>query len=623
MNTQNKSIFKFLSWLNISQKGMVLVMVPLFFEFCFIGALGFLLFSAEQEIGRIHRAQQAILGVHDTKLAIAECVAFLGSDDSLGDFSALERLTYLSKKLSKPLVDPKDFPELSEVIKAASVPKSDMKAVADAMIAAITDPSVAEKDRRNKLMEFTRKNKTAILQIVFEMKPLDDRTFEIESTMDAKEPEEQQKFQNNLMMVVTGGVLLSWVLSLLVGWGVTNNIFGRLQEIAYNAQRISWWEALPAAQEGTDEIAQLDSVLHESGEILKYIHQKEYAILENAASLICSLDSRFKFLEVSSSITPILEMQPEDVIGMSFFSLLRADVLEKTRLEFEQLTAANDKREIETIIRRKDRSYIECMCTVSWSAEKKQYFCVIHDVTQQKSVERLKQHLISIVSHDLRAPLTAVLINLGIMMDGKRGPVSEKVMAELKKSEKSLTRLMALVNDLLELEKLGLGKEEIEKECISAASVCRQAREALESLATRSNVRIQNPYGDAAILGNENRLVQVVVNLLSNAIKFSPPESVIKFSINSKNNMVEIGVADEGPGIPPEEQALIFERFHQGKLQPEDQGKTTKSTGLGLAIVKSLVKAHGGECGVECGNERGSRFWIRIPEFIDPLEETT
>src|SRR5262249_9444941 len=154
-------------------------------------------------------------------------------------------------------------------------------------------------------------------------------------------------------------------------------------------------------------------------------------------------------VEASSSITPMLQLEPSDVVGMSFLTLLRADVLEQTRLRFEEVSNTRQKAEIDTIIRRKDRNYLECMCTVNWSEEKKQFFCVIHDVTQQKNIERLKRHLISIVSHDLRAPLTAVLLNLGMMLEGKRGEVPEKVEKELKKSEQSLNRLMALVNDLL------------------------------------------------------------------------------------------------------------------------------------------------------------------------------
>ena len=526
MNTDKKSSFGFLSRLSIAQKGMVLVMVPLFFEFCFIAALASLLISAEQDMQKLRKTRECVLAIHEIKNVMTQSISIIASGDNSGQNADVKEIIRLRDRLKKPLmtgITPEEFPELKDVMKAAELPKAGALSIMNEIVDKVCVPGMPEQVRRKRLVDYARKNKPAILQFAFEMGPLNNQLLEIEGQIAKEEPEEVRRFQSNLMMLVAGGVLLSAAVSVAVGVLITRNIFSRLEETAESAQLISRWQPLPAMQEGTDEIAQLDMVLHESSETLNYTRQKELTILDNAASLICSVDSRLKFLDASRRVEDMLQIAPDEIVGMSLLSLLRTDVVEQTRLKFEQLMMSGGTDEIETIMRRTDRSYIECKCTVSWSPEKKQFFCVIHDITQRKSIERLKRHLISIVSHDLRAPLTAVLINIGLMMEGKRGEVSESVSKELTKSEQSLNRLMALVNDLLELEKLGLGKETLEKDCISAAHVCRQAKEALESLASQSNIRIQNPIGDAAILGNENRLVQVMVNLLSNAIKFSPP----------------------------------------------------------------------------------------------------
>lgn len=602
---------------------MVLVMVPLFFEFCFIAALAALLIPAEQDIKRVMKAKDAMIATYRSEHLALETVALVAGESTLEEGVELDRLYKLMDRLQEPLVDisESDYPELAELTAAIEFPKKEMQRILQAAIDAIKDPTLDRESRHSRFRRVFRRNKASIFQLTSDISQIDSRLMEIEGYVARLAPEESRNFQRNLAILVTIGLIGSFVLSISIGLSIINNIFDRLRIIASNAQMLSFFQPLPAMLSGSDEIARLDRVLHESSDALNYLRQKESVILDNAANLICSFDANLRFLEVSRSALPMLQMQPGDVVGMSFLALLRADQVEKSRLAFEQVSTSGQDSEIETIIRRKDRSFIECLCSVSWSPSKRQYFCVIHDISAQKSIERMKQHLVSIVSHDLRAPLTSVLMNLGMLTEGKKGPVSDRVLVELRKSEQSLHRLMSLVNDLLELEKFGLGKEEIEKECISAAEFCKQAREALESLATRSKVKIQGPVGDAAVIGNHNRLVQVVVNLLSNAIKYSPENSTVEISLATKNKFVEISIKDQGPGIPAEERALIFERFHQGKLQPDGQAKTTKSTGLGLAIVKSLVRAHGGECGVECGAEGGSRFWFRVPEFEDAMED--
>jgi signal transduction histidine kinase len=107
------------------------------------------------------------------------------------------------------------------------------------------------------------------------------------------------------------------------------------------------------------------------------------------------------------------------------------------------------------------------------------------------------------------------------------------------------------------------------------------------------------------------------MNLISNAIKFSPKDSVIVFDVKTVDDFVEIGISDTGPGIAPEQQTFIFNRFQQAGIAP---GKAVKSTGLGLAIVDAIIKEHGGSTGVESVVGKGSRFWVRVPRMIDDEE---
>jgi signal transduction histidine kinase len=171
---------------------------------------------------------------------------------------------------------------------------------------------------------------------------------------------------------------------------------------------------------------------------------------------------------------------------------------------------------------------------------------------------------------------------------------------------------MELIGDLLDLEKLDSGKLVLQPACASAYDICSAAKDAVEHFAQRQQIKLIMPEGDAAIYGDERRLIQVVINLLSNAIKFSPRGANVSMKIAPAGNLVEISVIDQGAGIPEQDQEVIFERFRQSTSKT-DSG--VKGTGLGLAIVKAIGEAHNGQVGVESKLGEGSRFWMKLPAF--------
>lgn len=215
------------------------------------------------------------------------------------------------------------------------------------------------------------------------------------------------------------------------------------------------------------------------------------------------------------------------------------------------------------------------------------------------------------VSHDLRSPLSSVGVSLALLLDGKRGPLSERAQRLLKNAQSSSQKLTTLVNDLLELEKLESSCLDLELTAVSASDACASAKESIQTLADQAQVTVRGPAGDALILADARRIVQVLINLLSNAIKFSPPKSTVTISLaRHEAGQVDIRIADEGPGIPFEHQALIFDKFQQSRAI---SSVPVKSTGLGLAIVKAIAEAHHGSVGVESDGTNGSVFWVRLP----------
>ncbi len=222
-----------------------------------------------------------------------------------------------------------------------------------------------------------------------------------------------------------------------------------------------------------------------------------------------------------------------------------------------------------------------------------------------------KQELMQMVAHDLRTPLTSIQASLSLMSLGILGELPEKAVKQVDVAEKSSSRLISLINDLLDIEKLEAGKMQMDPSDIELAPVIQSGVEAVEEFAHQRKVSIDVKPTDARLHADGDRLVQVLVNLLSNAIKYSPEDGVVTIeTIAGVGPMIEVRIIDQGRGVPAKFKEAIFQRFQQVDIS---DSKEKKGTGLGLPICKAIVEAHGGKIGVESEPGQGSTFWFRIP----------
>jgi signal transduction histidine kinase len=236
---------------------------------------------------------------------------------------------------------------------------------------------------------------------------------------------------------------------------------------------------------------------------------------------------------------------------------------------------------------------------------------VFHDMANALAeANRKKQELVAMVSHDLRTPLTSVQAALTLLGAGAMGELSDKAQKQVYIAEQSTTRLINLINDLLDLEKMESGKFQLNIVEASASVIIDRSVEAVEALAADHNITIETPDADLYVLADRERMVQVVVNLLSNAIKFSPDGSKIVVELLDQSDWVVLRVIDQGRGVPEKFKDAIFERFQQ--VERAD-GEAGKGTGLGLPICKAFVEAQGGTISVESTEGKGSTFSVRLP----------
>jgi PAS domain S-box-containing protein len=234
------------------------------------------------------------------------------------------------------------------------------------------------------------------------------------------------------------------------------------------------------------------------------------------------------------------------------------------------------------------------------------------DITAQLEAERMKKEFTSTLSHELRTPLTSIIGSLQLINAGVLGEVPKDVTELTEVAERNGQRLLDLINDILDIEKIESGKLTLNPEPIRLDELVREAMVLNKGFGDRFKVRFQ-PRGELSaeeVTGDRKRLLQVMTNLLSNAAKFSPEGEVVEISTESAANGLRVAVHDRGPGIPEAFRARMFGRFNQADSTTSRQ---KGGTGLGLAICKRLVEMMHGHIGFQDRDGGGTTFWFDLP----------
>jgi len=236
---------------------------------------------------------------------------------------------------------------------------------------------------------------------------------------------------------------------------------------------------------------------------------------------------------------------------------------------------------------------------------------VVRDITERRRVEELKRQFVSTVSHELRTPLTSIAGSLGLLSGGAAGELPERATRLISIAHANSQRLVRLINDILDVEKLEAGQIHLDVQAVDMRDVAERSLENVQGLADQAGARLLLAEGEAApVMGDADRLVQVVVNLLSNAVKFSPTGGVVHVSVIPEARIVRLSVRDEGPGVPESFRARIFTKFAQA------DGSDTRQrggTGLGLVIAREIAERHGGRLWFESAPGAGATFHLDLP----------
>ncbi|UNG18615.1 ATP-binding protein [Stutzerimonas zhaodongensis] len=341
-------------------------------------------------------------------------------------------------------------------------------------------------------------------------------------------------------------------------------------------------------------------------------------VVDTDENLIFVRDELGRFLLCNSAFTALLDARPEAIEGRRAEEIAGAErLLPLLQGEGDLLCGSGELRITEiglTDTYGQERWLQVVKRPMTMPSGACYVVTVAVDMSLRRRMEQMKTEFISTVSHELRTPLTAIRGALGMLVGGVAGHIDDGARPLLDIAHKNSERLVRLINDILDIEKLEAGRLPFHFSRCDVQALTEQALADLKPYADEYGVRLTLTLPDGPLQAEGNldpdRFTQVMANLLSNAIKHSPAGGVVSVDLRLHGGSLEIGVQDQGQGIPADFRSRIFERFAQAD---SSDARKRGGTGLGLAITRSLVQQMHGRIGFDSQEGQGTRFWLRLP----------
>ena len=343
------------------------------------------------------------------------------------------------------------------------------------------------------------------------------------------------------------------------------------------------------------------------------------AVMDSASEGITTIDDTGKTLFVNPAAARMFGYSAEELIGQSAHHLVhhtRPDGRPYPQEECPIAHTVADRvpREVgdEVFWRRDGTSFpvIYGATPVTFADGGSGVVVAFTDITERREVERMKDEFVSVVGHELRTPLTSIRGSLGLVSGGVLGELQPEAKRMVDIAVTNSDRLVRLINDILDIERIESGKVDMSRTLTNAADLMSQAADTMSGLSGEAGVTLRVEPVDEALWADPDRILQTLTNLLSNAIKFSPEGGEVVLSAARRDGEVCFEVRDHGRGIPADKLETVFQRF--GQVDASDS-RDKGGTGLGLPIARSIVHHHGGRMWVESEMGTGTAFHFTLP----------
>jgi PAS domain S-box-containing protein len=374
----------------------------------------------------------------------------------------------------------------------------------------------------------------------------------------------------------------------------------------------------------TETGALLLSIGQQIGQFIlhKYAEQENQRlahIVRSTVDAIIGMDEDGKITNWNRGAARLYGWSNAEAVGKHYSMLMNSNQTAEVKSQFEAVRRDGQLENQEMMHKRRNGTNVyvsQSWTVISDRTGKMSEISVIgRDISEKKEAEKRVSEFYSIVSHELRSPLTSIRASLGLLEAGKGGVLTPRAAQLVKIGREEADRLVRLINDILDLRKIEAGMLELKFEKLSVCELIETSLASLKSIATTSHVEFINASTNHEFVnGDRDRLTQVLVNLLSNAVKFSPEDSVVTVSTEAAGNKIRFCITDRGIGIPEDQMSKLFNSFQQ---VDSSDSRAKGGTGLGLAISKTIVEQHGGEIGLTTKSAEGSTFWFEVPLASD------
>ena len=373
--------------------------------------------------------------------------------------------------------------------------------------------------------------------------------------------------------VILAGVLLFYFLSA---------IYKGIKVLHTNTERLSQSEVLLPELNTGDELAELDKTFHEMARSVAAARSRELATINNSADTICVLDRQERLNLINPAAERLFHRPKDELLGTEISSYCVAE--DKSILVDALATIKQDRKqgEFECRLQNNSNSPLFSSWNASWSEAEQEFFCVVHDTTERKKLEELRRVFVAMVSHDLRTPLTSIQIFLSNLETGVFGSLPSDLKQDVQKAEVSARKLIILINEFLDFEKLAAGKMPIKPRMIYAETAMEDAVELLKERLGDSAPEVEIMESDLEISADPVLIPRALLHLCLKAAEISMG-SPITLSVQDIQNGIEILLAIEKIPAGTIPGAEIFEA-----------AATPVFSGLGLPLSKQIIEAHGG-----------------------------
>ncbi|MBX9951573.1 MAG: cell wall metabolism sensor histidine kinase WalK [Candidatus Obscuribacterales bacterium] len=595
--------------LSLGKKALILVAVPLVFELGFVASFAYLVNQVDKERAREAHARD-VAGHLNVLLRL---VMERSSSLIVSHFTSRETFRRRADLAKKRFYKEKEI--ITQLVSVNPHEKEAWDKIYKLMDDGdrFFDHAKTMVDIGNKLaagMEMVKVNR--LMADIFQSI---DHLVEEQEAETQETKRKQAEVRAQIELLIYAAVALNILLAVGLALAFNRSTAQRLKVLLDNTYKVASQQPLSAPLRGEDELAHLDRTFRKMADALASMRRKESAILTSAADIICSLDEERRFTQANPAATKQWGYANDNLIGRRLDQLLDQEDIKPTVDQIKGIVETKGHGAFTNRIVTESGEERDCEWSVVWSNEEKSLMCIVHDITERKQIDQMKRDFVAMVSHDLRTPLTSIQMVHSLLAAGAYGDLNEDGKESVEGAQDCCDRLITLVNDLLDLERMESGRMDLSLDSITLSEIIKPSVNMVANASKQKKIElILKTSLDPMVRADKERIIQVLINLIANAVKFSPENSVIQISTECDERFAFVKVKDEGRGVPENMRSSIFERFKQVK---KSDSKDRKGSGLGLAISKAIIELHGGQIGVDSEEGKGSTFFFSLP-IADP-----